>query len=574
MRRSTLPTLLLLWTLASAQAKAADGPADSLLKLAPADSGATLAVEDLRGRAREIVGSALFEGLLRLPTVRAWMASEPFLKAEKTSRVVQEALGVPLTTIRDELLGDAFVLSLQAGPSGKPELSRGLLLVKPRDRPLLERLIKLFNDAQIRGGELDGVDPRSRGSVKYSARLFKAAARPPEFYVVLDDGTFAWSNSEDTILGVIDRKVAGRPGLRDDPEFKKVRAGLPERPLASLFVNARFLEAALFETPRPPSDRPAAMISHYIKAVGQFGLALEWRGGISLHSCETVAPEKLDPWLKDWLTRPSSPSPLPAQVSSETVALVGANIDFKSLLAAWRELMPEGDRPDLDNLKLVLQGIFLGRDPFNEVLPRLSSGAVLALEIEPDTAIRPHFPLVGAVGWSIEPGVDDLAGPIDNALKTLLAFYALDHKPRMDHLRIESKTTGDARLTLLTDGLRARVAYRVDRDRLVVGRSPEAVARFGLGQPPSMIADIRARSFPQAETFAIVDLDRLVGEVRSLRGPIARRLAARSKRPVAATDRDLGDLIAAAELFKAATFTSTTSPDASKVRRTIGLMAR
>ena len=482
-------------------------------------------------------------------------------------------LGIPLTTIRDELLGDAFVLALQDGPSGKPEQSRGLLLARPRDRALMERVIAGFNNAQTQSGELAGVESRSRGPVKYSARLYKAAGRPPEFYILLDGGTFAWSNSEATIQGVIDRQVSQPPGLAADAEFRKVRDGLPSRPLASLFINARFLERALSEAPRPAGDKGAAMIARYIRAVGHVGLALEWRDGIFLHSSETVAPEKLDPWLKDWLTRPSAPSPLPLQVSPSTVALASANIDYKSLLAACKELISEDDRPVLDNLKLVLQGILLGRDPLTEILPRMTSTAILAIEVEPDPAIRPHFPLVGAVGWSVQPG-DEVAGPIDNALKTLLAFHCLDPKRRANHYRVESRASGDTRLTLLSNGQRTRMAYRVDRDRLVYGNSPEAVARFATGQPPSTITDIKTRFFPEAETFAIVDLTRLVSEVRSLRKPIVQALAARSKRPVDEADRDLGDLIAAAELFKAASFTSTTSPDASKVRRTIGFLAR
>ncbi len=369
MRRSWL-TLVILCSLLSARMASAAGPADGLLKLVEADSGVTLAVEDLRGRAREVVGSPLFEGLLRLPTVRSWMASGTFRKVERASRDVQDALGVPLATIRDELLGDAVVLSFQAGPSGRPDQSRGLLLVKPRDRALLERLIKLVNESQIRSGELDGVDPRTRGSVKYSARLYKAAGRPPEFFALLDDGTFAWSNSEAMIHGIIDRKVSGRPGLGDDAGFRKVRGGLNDRPLASLFINPRFLEAALAEAPRAADDRAAAMIARYIKAVGLLGVSLDWRDGIYLHSCETVAPEKLDPWLKDWLTRPPSPVTLPARVSPSTVALASANVDFPGLLGAFGELVPADDRPAPGEPQAGAPGNLAGSRPHDRGAPQ------------------------------------------------------------------------------------------------------------------------------------------------------------------------------------------------------------
>ena len=40
------------------------------------------------------------------------------------------------------------------------------------------------------------------------------------------------------------------------------------------------------------------------------------------------------------------------------------------------------------------------------------------------------FPMVAALGWKDQPGAADLAGPLDNALRTLLALYALDPKRR------------------------------------------------------------------------------------------------------------------------------------------------
>ena len=573
MRRSSFQVLM-FWGLAFGPVASASGPADDLFRLVPADSGMTLAVEDLRGRAQEIIGSPMFEGLRRLPVVRAWMASGPFRKADKASRDAQAVLGVSLATLRDDLVGDAVVLTFQMAPSGRPDEARGLLLVKPRDRSLIERLLKALNDAQLGSGEQAGLQARSRGPVKYWARIFKAAGRIPEFYVQLDDGTFAWSNSEALILGVIDRKAQGGPNLGDDPDFRKVRRALPDRAVASLFVNARLPEAAMADAPRPPDDRVGALLARYIGAVGQFGLAFRWQDGFSLHSHETIRPEKLDPWLRRWLTRPPSPVTLPARVPPSAIAVLSANLDYPAVLEALRGLIPEDDKPFLENLKLAFQGILLGRDPVTEVLPRLGPGTLVYLEVEPNRAVMPRFPLVGLVGWSGTPGAGVLADPLDNALRTAFAVYALDRTRRPAHLRVESRTIGDSQVTALTNGLRALMAYRVDANGLVVGNSAEAVARFGTGQPPSTILGLRARDFPEAETFAIVDLARIVEEITTLRGPIARALASRSKRPFEATDRDLGDLIALAELFKAATFTSSSATDASEVHRTINLIAR
>ena len=479
--------------------------------------------------------------------------------------------------IRDEILGDAVVLVLKPGPADKPDQARGLLLVRPRDRNLVEAMLKSLTDAQIRSGEMIGVEARTRETVRYAVRRFKPGGRPDEYYVHLEGGAFAWSNSEEMIVGVIDHKLKDGAGLGDDPAFRKVRQALPERALVSLFVNPRLLERAMAESPRngqPAHDRVAAMMVRYVGAVVQTGVALEWRDGFILHSHDVIVPEKLDPWLRRWLTRPPSPVNLPALLPPSAIAVVSANLDFDALREAAWELTPDNVRPSLDNVRLGLQGILLGRDPVTEVLPRLGPGTLLYLDVEPKRGVRPHFPLVGVAGWSEPPGAVNLAAPLDNALRTVFAFYALDPKRATAHLRVQDRILDGARLTELTDGLNVRLAYRVDQNRLVVSNSTDAVARFGTGKPSSPLSSIRVKYFPDAETFAIVNVERLAREITALQGPIARMLATRSKRPVASVDRDLTLVLSVARLFQAATFTSTASPDATEVHRTLGLIAR
>jgi hypothetical protein len=100
------------------------------------------------------------------------------------------------------------------------------------------------------------------------------------------------------------------------------------------------------------------------------------------------------------------------------------------------------------------------------------------------------------------------------------------------------------------------------------------VARFATGSPSSSLAEIRSKYVPDAETFAVVDVQRLVVEVKRLQKPVAAKLAARSKRPVDAAEKDLGQLINLASLFRAFTFSTITAKDATEIHRTIGLIAR
>src|SRR5206468_4051854 len=59
------------------------GPAETLFQLVPPDAAATLAIEDLRGHAREWFESPVAEGFRRLPAFRAWRASDHFQRFEQ-----------------------------------------------------------------------------------------------------------------------------------------------------------------------------------------------------------------------------------------------------------------------------------------------------------------------------------------------------------------------------------------------------------------------------------------------------------------------------------------------------------
>jgi len=572
-------TLILVWAWSIGPGVAtATGPADGLFRLVPPDAGVTLAVEDLRTHFRAIAAEPLPEKIRRLAGVQAWLGSEKARPFERAAKDIQAALGEPIGVLRDDLIGDAVVLTFMPGPTNAPDQARGLLLARPRDQALLLRLVATMNAAQAKGGELLGVDKKERRGAAYMVRNFKPGGRLTEFYAHLDDGSFAWSNSEALIQGVIDRKLDRLPCLKDNPAFLKVRQGLPERALASLYVNPRLIERAMADSPRvpkPEQERPLAMLGRYLGAVGYMGLALEWRDGPVVHMREAIDPAKLDPWLKAWLTDPTPPAAgLLPRVPISALAVVAGHVDFEAIRDLLWELTPEDDRPALDNWKAVFQGLLLGADPNTEVLPRLSPGALLYIDSRPESDSRPLFPMVGVVGWTDPPGSGDLSAPIDNALRTGLAGYALDPRHKAKHLRVVSRTVGEVPLTTLTDGLGTQFAYTVTRSRIVAGTGAEAVARFGSNNFRSTFPEVRDRYFPGVETFAIVDLLRLAQEIRHYRGPIARLLAARSRRPAVEVDRDLGQLLGVIDLFRAASFTTVAEEDTTAIQRTARLIAR
>jgi hypothetical protein len=545
-------------------------PADSLLRLVPPDAGVTLAVEDLRGHAKAFFDSPLAEDLGRLPSVQDWLKSKPFSDFRQARRDVEKVLGVSVATIRDDLLGDAVVLALRVPPGGRQDEARGLLLVRVRDRALLDRLIKGVNAAQKESGELTRVVERVQGTTTYWLREF-AGTRPTEYYATLEDNTFAWSNSEEMVQEVIDRKSGKRAGLGHDANFQRVRRRLPARSAASVFVNPRFIEALMAAAQKPsrPIDQTTmTLLSDYLTAVDYAGAALEWRDGFILREEEAINAGKLPLWLQHWARRPSI-TPRLDRVPSTALAMASAHVDAQALEEIVRELTPKASRRKLDNVLLALGGVMLGNDVKSAILPHLGPGTLAYLE--PPASRGAGFSLIAMVDLGGEAGV---ASALDNALRTLLAVYALDLKHGDGQLQVETSESHGAKLTTLRPT--SPFAYAVSADRLVLGKSAESVARAlePSSVPAAGFSRLRAAYFPEVETFVCADLEAIHRFADAHRQAFARRIASdRNSTPEQAA-RDLDRALALMALFRHAFVTSAISPDGQAIHRTAGLIAR
>jgi hypothetical protein len=542
-----------------------------LLRLVPRDAGLTLVVSDLRSHVREVAGSPLAKAFWELPSVKVWRDSEGGRKFARAREHIERSLGTPIATIRDDILGDAVVLALHLAPDAPPEAARGLLLIRARDRALLARLIDLGNGAA--GAE---VVEAGAGDRRYVARTFPRGGREPDYYRIFDDGTFAWSNSEALLRGALGRRLGDDPasGLGDDSAFRKVRAGLPARALAMLFLDPKFAARVLQAAPKsghPDDDRAAEILGRYLRTVEGIGLALEWRDGVLLHVHEAYDPKAIDPRLVQWTKSGTTPDGLARRIPASALAAAAAPIDFAAAYDALVEHVPSTDRPRLDVVTDALRGILLGRDLRAQILPRVGPAVVAYLDAPSEGAGR--LPLVGAVELRDEPGERGVASALDNALRTLLCLYALDPKHGATAVRVESRQAGPLRVTAL-GGPNAPFAYGIGPDFLVVGTSADAVARFGTAEPDARLAPIKASFFPDARAYAAVDVTRLTRWARARREPLSRRLAAaRGVTPEAAA-RDLDGALALLGLFDAAFAAVAVDPGFEAVHQTFGLVGR
>ena len=577
MRRSFPLVSALALSFLTAPIALGGGPADPLFRLVPGDAAFTVAVEGFRDHAREVAASPLAGGLRRLPAVAAWVGGEQVRGVRQIVGQVEEALDLRPGTVREEIFGDAVVLALRVGPPEAPEDSRGLLLGRVRDKALLDRLVRFLDDAQLDSGELAEVVRKPRGAFSYGVRKYRQGGNSDEFHAVFDDGVFAWSNSEAMIVEVIDRKASGGACLGDDPGFRAVRDALPGQALASLYVSPRVIETFLANGERKTSaweDRIIALFVRYVSALRYFGVAIEWREGIAIHSHESLDPARSEGWLRTWLAGPTPTRPRFAPLPATSIAAVVLDVNFVAAREVAWELVPEANRPWFRNLKVALQGLLMGEDLDTGILPRLGPGVLVGIEAPAEVDGQTRLPIVAAV--EIQPGTDR-PGPraaIENAIRAGISIHALESKPGPGNLRLESRAVAETPMMVLMGARRIVLATASSPGRIVFGNVPEAVARFVLDGPSSSLEQIRSANFPEATTFAVVDLARLAEAIRPRRDPIARRLAGRSGRPAEAIAKDLDQLVAASELFRAATFTTSTARDASSIHRVFRLIAR
>jgi hypothetical protein len=515
-------------------------PAEELLRLVPPDATVVLTVEGLRDQMRARATSRLVEDLRRLPVVQSWLDSDKYRQFERSCQEIETVLGVKLTALRDELLGDAVVLVLRLAPDAPtdPSQARGLLMLRARDRALLSRLIEVINTTQRDNGELARVVDRDRAGVSYQVREFPAGAgRLPECSVSFPDGTFAFSNSEALIESVIDRKrasaagragpsggagvvanAAGEPGARRDaalgdrPEVRAVLRRLPARALARLFIDPRPIERVLAAagSANPSGPQIAAVLRRYVAAVNSAGAALVWDAEtIVIRTVEILDSSRVDPWLRRWVDDARSWNPALRRIPPTALALASVHLDLSALREVVFEIIPEREHNRLGNLEAVLTGLLLGQDFRTRILPCLGPGVVAYLDATIESPEAPNgpgppsrpgwlFPMVVVLSLADDPAASRPAGAggppgradgsgqaritvaaaLDNALRTALALTALDEHRGGGRARIATRDVAGATVTTLDIPL--PFAYAVDRaqGRLVLGTSAAAVARY------------------------------------------------------------------------------------------------
>ncbi len=537
-----------------------------LLKAVPPDAGLTIALTDLRNHSAELLDSKIAHAFFALPAVKDWFESERGRALARARADIETNLGTSLKAIRDDLIGDAVVLSLHFDVAKGTQPARGLALTHVRNQELLEKLLGILNKSDAM---LERVEDVGSEAAAYKVRRFKPnSGREPEYYRLFADGTFAWSNSETLIKAVIDRKNGGSlPSMAENADYSAVRSGLPARSLVTLILSRKLTSLVLTQATQTDDAKQAKLAKSaagYLQAVEAVGLSLEWRDGVVLHAHQVIEPKKLDAGILRWARSNVAPDSLTKRVPATAFAVAAMAVDCEAILQGITAFTSEAERPRLDVALDALQGILLGRNLQKEVLPWLGPGLMAYVE-EPGTT-WPHFPFVAVLQLREDQHEPSIAKALDNAIRTVISLYALDAKRPAARFRLVSSQQGKTRITSFVEpGI--PFAYALGPDFLALGTSADAVSRFGNEgtTPDARLAPFRAAHFPDAQAFAAIDLTRLVRIATDHRD----KLVERSGKP-----RDVDRAIALLNLFKGAFLAVRVDPELKYLHQSVGLIAR
>src|SRR5579883_719567 len=214
MRRSTFPAgavlaLAIIGSFAAPPARpAGPSPRDKLLRLVPPDAAVCLVVRGLREQAQTVAASPFADWASQKVGPKITGSAE-FGALKQLESFIEQQIGVSLTELRDDILGDAIVLAYHPGPSGRPNAESGVVMLLARKPEKLKALIDRVNDKQTERNEIKELRPVPYRGVPYTQRVKPDGTA--EYYLIRD-GLFAFSGQESAMRGVIDQSLAAPAG--------------------------------------------------------------------------------------------------------------------------------------------------------------------------------------------------------------------------------------------------------------------------------------------------------------------------------------------------------------------------
>jgi hypothetical protein len=479
------PALAWLAILLAPLAVRAASPRDELLRFVPERVGFCVVLQDLRGHAAALDASPFVEQVRKTPFVQALLGAPETKQIGVFEQMLEKQLGLSLTQIRDDILGDALVFAYRPGPPGKPEQEQELLLVRAREAKPLEKLIERLNELQKGTGEVSGIEKRTHKGLTYFVRMEK---RRPSFYY-LRGPVLVVSGQEEMLLQALDQERLANPEAKPALVRKLEQVGFADD-LLSVWINPRAFDAELDAKLAQAGQEGAPELrtfATYWKAIDGVALSVRLQKELSFSLALQAKTDALPAAARRFFTQLAEPSELWRAFPEDALLALGSRFDGSALLSALSDFLPGQARQALETELNRSLGKGMDKDFIKDVLPMIG----------PDWGVCVTAPAAQDKGWlpqsvfAVRVRSGDASAPVDRALfESLTAFAQLavfNHnrppRPLEQSLTLKKATldgqdirylAGDA---ALPPGIQP--AFSLQHGYLLLGSSPEALRRVG-----------------------------------------------------------------------------------------------
>lgn len=518
--------LIMVFVLAAPVLRGDDLKSLSLVQLVDADAGLVLRIQDFQRNAPTFLESRWLQSFRGSPLYRKLCDSSDVRKIVRAGKQIEEVSGRPLFSYLSTIFGEDVIVALFPDEAGTPY---GVLYTAAESELALQQSIARWKR----------LEPQSTLLFKHQGLEY--AVRYPQrdqgashglYYCALGR-YFVLSDREEAIKTAIDlhqavnseAESAELKSLADVVPYTVGREKLPSVYWISCYFCPSQWKRALGHLREKTSEDPELkFLNFFLNHSDAMMLGLRFEEGF--FSRLLVKP---DDSAKTWVTLlsgnvdsevPLKPIGLPCIAAIRMQFPAGAVAPFLTQFL-------ERKVPHWENLRQVLNGIFLGHDPITEILPRLGPDLQLSLHPRVSTESHHDLPAELVASISIQPGeLDSPAGKsslnavLSNGIHSLLHLLAIGEADKQNPVKITRETENLQTLWSIQHETETVAAIALDEGSLrisstkkLVSDSPEetlngsALFKDSLAGDSSRAANFLWVHLPSVTTFLEGDSD-------------------------------------------------------------------
>ena len=523
-----------------------------LLRLVRPDAGLCVAASGWDSSVK--VQNAWFDRLKNSPLYQGWRASRDFQKLRRSMAALEQRLGQPAGGFLRDMTAGGVVLAVYPRPESEPV---SVFLMQADDSATLETALDLWNEMEHAVLETESVGDRS-----YVRRTTsKSADQQVVQYYAQHNRLFALTDDEATLrTTLLASSDKGDDNLTTVAWFQTAQAALPADCRVKVYFNPRAWDAAV-QLPEHPKFGERQIIELWQQCESVV-VGLRVQQGLSLEGVASFDP------LLSVKPRENQESAFRNHLPQDAWFVFTGTMDLAGNAHSLLQELPEKEQRELENLRRIGRGFFLGHDLLDDVLPTLGPqfscvitprsdmeadvppiNGVFALEFRPQSNDQEHgIPVKLAIDRGLQTGWGVLAALVDSSSR----------------LRIKDGVSW-------VDSFGPwQPAFSVTDEFLIFATTPDAIRKFIAAKTPenSATAVVKIPAGPVSDQHVLVNLQAVRSFLANNENIFVQRIAANTPLSVEEVERRLRRAILASEVFDALFLT--VDVKTNQIRVTIG----